>query len=188
MRAHGADLEGLDGKLQVIDGACGRSEVVNPVQPVLGPVDVGGNVVVDEIEIGPVAQVGDVGEVAGDEVVHRRDAESCGEKFFAKVACEESGAAGDKGAGRVGTVDGTGIETGERCLHVSNHYTLGVPAGQASHRIPFGSSEIFSNLSFFHAFISPFHQDNIIHIMRHSSDTSNVLARISSRRIPKVHV
>ena len=62
MRAERADLERLDRQLEVVDRAGGRGEVQDGVQRP-GDVDVLGDVVVDEPEVGALRQVRDV--VAG---------------------------------------------------------------------------------------------------------------------------
>ena len=90
---------------------------VDAVEAGAGPVDVGGDVVVDEFEVGAGAEVLDVGEVAGEEVVHRHDAVSGGKEFFAEVGAEEAGSAGDEGDGGVGGIDAFGNEEGEVVGH-----------------------------------------------------------------------
>ena len=62
-----------------------------------GEIDVGGDVVVDELEVGAGAQMGDVVEVAGEEIIHGNDAVSFGQETIAEVRSKETGAAGDEG-------------------------------------------------------------------------------------------
>jgi len=79
-----------------------------------GPVDVGGDVVVDELEVRAGAQVRDVVEVAGDQVVHGHHAVAFGEQPVAKMGAEEAGAAGDERDG----LTGSGVHGGAGC-HVT---------------------------------------------------------------------
>ena len=57
-------------------------------------VDVLGHVVADELEV-PVAEVGDVGPVAGQQVVDADDRVAAVEQRFAQVRSNEPGRAGD---------------------------------------------------------------------------------------------
>ena len=96
MRAERADLQRLDRQLEVVDRA-GRAgpvqhEVDRPVD-----VDVARDVVADELEVA-VAQVGDVGQVAREQVVDADDRMAAIEQRFAEVGADESGGAGDDGS------------------------------------------------------------------------------------------
>ena len=92
--AERADLERLDGQLQIIDGAGGRREVEDDVH-LAGDVEVLGDVLLDEAVVRITLQVVEVGRVAGDEVVHADDAESFRQKTVGEMAAQESGSAGD---------------------------------------------------------------------------------------------
>jgi len=62
-------------------------------------VDELGDVLVVEVEVRPREQVLDVAQVPGNQVVHADHLESLLEEAIAEVTTEESGSAGDQGAG-----------------------------------------------------------------------------------------
>jgi hypothetical protein len=97
--AERADLEGLDGELEIIDGAGRRGEMEDVIDGA-GEVDELGDVVVDEVEVLVAGEMGDVVGIAGDEVVHGDDAMALGEESVDEMGAEEAGAAGDNGDGR----------------------------------------------------------------------------------------
>ena len=61
--------------------------------------DVPGDVVLDEVEVRPVAQVRDVVEVAGQEVVHDHHTVPLRQQQVGEMGAEEAGAPGDDGYG-----------------------------------------------------------------------------------------
>ena len=94
MRAESADLEGLDGELEVVDGASGRSEMEHVVDGA-GDVDVIGDVGAEAAEARMLEEMADVGVVAGDEVVERKHVPAFGDEAIAKMRAEKAGASGD---------------------------------------------------------------------------------------------
>ena len=96
VRAQAADLEGLDGHAQVVDGRGGRGEMEDEVERTL-EVDVVRHVVLDEHEVA-ARQVLDVGGVAGDEVVHPDHGVATVEEVLGKVRADEAGRPGDERA------------------------------------------------------------------------------------------
>ena len=93
VRAERADFQRLDRQLEVIDRA-GRARPVQHVIDRAVDVDVVGDVVADELEIA-IAQVRDVGEVAGQQVVDADHREAAIEQRFRQMRADESGGAGD---------------------------------------------------------------------------------------------
>ncbi|MNT59623.1 hypothetical protein D3C72_1971500 [compost metagenome] len=95
IRAHGADLEGFERQLEVVDGARGAREVQDPVER---PDDLDGktDIMPEERERRMPLQVGDVGKRAGDEVVDRDDREPLGQQPVHQVRADEAGAPGDE--------------------------------------------------------------------------------------------
>ena len=57
-------------------------------------VDEGGNVVVDKLEIWIVREMGQIGEIAGEEIVDNKNAVAGRQKPVAEMRTEEAGAAG----------------------------------------------------------------------------------------------
>ncbi len=96
--AERTDLEGLDGELEIIDGAGGRCEMEDVVDAA-GEVDELCDVVVDELEVLVAGEMGDVVGIARDEVVDGDDAMAFGEEAVDEMGAEEAGAAGDDGDG-----------------------------------------------------------------------------------------
>ena len=93
MRPVGADFQRMERHAQVVDRARERGEVVDEVDlPV--DVDVLGHVVVEELEA-LAAQVRDVLQRPGVEVVDADDSEAVLDQVVAEVRAEETGAAGD---------------------------------------------------------------------------------------------
>jgi len=93
VRAERADLERLDRQLEVVDWA-GRARPVQHVVDRSVDVDVGGDVVADELKIA-LAQMRDVGEIAGQQVVDADDREAAIEKGFRQVRADETGGTRD---------------------------------------------------------------------------------------------
>ncbi len=93
VRAERADLQRRDRQLEVVDRA-GRARPVQHVVHGAVDVDVVGDVVADELEIA-IAQVRDVGEVAGQQVVDADHREAAIEQLFRQVRSDEAGGAGD---------------------------------------------------------------------------------------------
>ncbi len=93
MGAVRADLERVQRQPQVVDRAGRRGEVVDEVD-VLGDLDLAGDVDVAELE-GRVADVLDVLQRAGLEVVDADHPVPLAEQVLAEVGAEEAGAAGD---------------------------------------------------------------------------------------------
>src|SRR2546430_14555290 len=93
MRPVRADLQRVERLAQVVDRACERGEVVDEID---GPVDLDrvDDVVIEEDEI-VVAQMLQIFERAGLEVVHADDAEALLEQVLAEMRAEEPGPAGD---------------------------------------------------------------------------------------------
>jgi hypothetical protein len=93
MGAVRADLERVQRQPQVVDRAGWRSEVVDEID-VLGDIDVIDDVDVAEVE-GRVADVLDVLQRAGLEVVDADDPMALAKQVLAEVRAKETGAAGD---------------------------------------------------------------------------------------------
>ena len=68
-----ADLEGLDGIIEVVDRARRTREVQHPIERTLD-LDEVRDIVQHELKAGMLAEVGDVGRVTGEEIVHSDDA------------------------------------------------------------------------------------------------------------------
>ena len=96
MRAERADLQRRNRQLEVVDRA-GRAGPVQHVVDRSFDVDVVGDVVLDELEIA-IAQVRDVGQVAGQQVVDADHRRSRGRAAFRQVRSDEAGGAGDDDA------------------------------------------------------------------------------------------
>ena len=89
VRPQRADLEGLDRKFQVVDRRSGTGKVKDRVErPV--HVDIVRHVVLDKREA-RVPDVGDVGHVAGDEVVHADHLVAVREEPVGQVRPDEAG-------------------------------------------------------------------------------------------------
>ena len=82
-------LERLDGDFQVINGRRRRGKMQDVVQIALN-VDVFGDVVVVKSEVRMLLQVGDVFQIARDEVVHGFDLETLRDEPVAEVGSEEA--------------------------------------------------------------------------------------------------
>jgi hypothetical protein len=95
MGAQRPDLEGLDGQVQVVVGRGRAGEVQHPVERPLH-VDVLGDVVADQREVGLALQVRDVLGRAGDEVVHAHHAGLAAEEKLAEVRADEASTSGDE--------------------------------------------------------------------------------------------
>ena len=100
MRAERADLQRRNRQLEVVDRAGRAGPVQHEVDRAVD-VDVVGDVVLDELEVA-VAQVRDVGEVAGQQVVDADDRVAAVEQRFRQVRADEAGGAGDDDAFRHG--------------------------------------------------------------------------------------
>ena len=94
VRAVRADLQRVERDAQVVDRRRGRREVVDEVDVLLDEVRVD-DVEVEVDELGP-ADVLDVVERAGLEVVDADDAVPALEQRIAQMGTEEAGAAGDE--------------------------------------------------------------------------------------------
>ena len=94
--AERADLQRLNRQLEVVDRARGTRPVQDEVHGSVD-VDVAGDVVADEFEVA-AAEVGEVGEVAREQVVDADDGMAAIEERFAEVRSDESGGAGDDGS------------------------------------------------------------------------------------------
>src|SRR5205823_4220051 len=68
-----ADFEGLNGIVEVVDRAGRTGEVEHPVEGALN-LDEVRDIVQDELKAGMLAEVGDVGGVTGEEIIHSHDA------------------------------------------------------------------------------------------------------------------
>ena len=93
VRAERADLERRNRQLEVVD----RARRAGPVQHVVHrsvDVDVVGDVVLDELEVA-IAQVRDVGDVAGQQVVDADDRVAAIEQRFGEMRADEAGRAGN---------------------------------------------------------------------------------------------
>ena len=79
VRAEGADLEGLDRELEVIDGTRRAREVQHAVE---GAVDFheGCDVLAPKLEVGMVGDVGEIGGTTGEMIVHSQNPVPCGEE------------------------------------------------------------------------------------------------------------
>jgi len=93
VRAERSDFQRLDRQLEVIDRA-GRARPVQHVIHRAVDVDEVGDVVADELEVA-IAQVRDVGEVAGQQVVDADHCEAAIEQRFRQVRSDETGGAGN---------------------------------------------------------------------------------------------
>ena len=90
VRAERADLERLDRELEVIDRARGAREVQHAVEGAVDR-DEGRDVLAVELEVGIVGDVGEVGGIAGELVVHPEDPVSRGQEAVNEMRSEESG-------------------------------------------------------------------------------------------------
>src|SRR5207253_5554881 len=83
VRAQAAHLQGLDGDAEVVDGRGGAGEVEDQVE---GPLEVDGarDVVLHEHEVA-AREVLDVGDVAGQQVVHPHHREAAVEEQLAEM-------------------------------------------------------------------------------------------------------
>jgi hypothetical protein len=87
------DLEGLDRKLQVVDGRGGGGEVEDRVERPFHRDELR-HVVPDEPEPFLSLEVRDVAQVPGHEVVHGEDLVALGQEPVAEVAPQEAGSSG----------------------------------------------------------------------------------------------
>ena len=108
MGAVGADLQRVQRQAQVVDRRGGRGEVVDEVDGLVDEVRLD-DVHADVHEQVGVADVLDVGQRAGLEVVHADHAVAAREQLVAQMRSEETGAAGDQAGGH-----GEGYPCGKR--------------------------------------------------------------------------
>jgi hypothetical protein len=87
--AEGADFQGLNRHSQVVDGAGGRGEVPDVIDGVVQKNEFS-NVLLNETEIGMAGQMIEVGDGAGDEIVHADDAMAFGEEVIGEVRSQKS--------------------------------------------------------------------------------------------------
>ncbi len=92
--AERADLQGLDGQLEIVDGRGGRGEVEDEVDRALH-LERLRDVVLQVLEALPVAEMGDVLLPPGEQIVDADHAVTLGEGPLAEVGAEEAGAARD---------------------------------------------------------------------------------------------
>ena len=93
----GADLQGGDRLLEIVDRARGAGEVKHPVERPLH-VDEVRHVVLDELELLSPDQMGDVVRRAGDEIVHTHHPVTLCEEAVTEMGAKEAGGAGDEDA------------------------------------------------------------------------------------------
>ena len=96
VRAERPDLQRLDRQLEVVDRAGGAGPVEHVIDRPFD-VDVACHVVADELEVA-IAQVRDVGHLAGEEVVDADDRMTAVEQGFTQVGADESGGSGHDGS------------------------------------------------------------------------------------------
>src|SRR5262245_48409903 len=88
MRAERADLQRLDGKLEVVHRTGGTGEVQNAVERA-GGLDEFGDGVADELKPGVAGQVREVGGIAGEVVVDADDLVALAQQFVAEMRAEK---------------------------------------------------------------------------------------------------
>ena len=94
--SEGADLERLNGELQIVDGTRRRGEMKDEIDlPFYEKVV--RDIVVNELEAGISREMGDVIGAARDQVVNTDDRVLFGNKPIAEMRAEKTGAAGDNG-------------------------------------------------------------------------------------------
>src|SRR5262249_25497355 len=96
MRAERADLECWDRVAEVVHGAGRRGEVQNVVYRSVDQERIG-DVVVEQAEARIAAQVIDVRESPGDQVIDADDFMALGQEAIAEMGAEEAGASGNDG-------------------------------------------------------------------------------------------
>src|SRR6185436_1852533 len=92
--AEGADLQGLDRQLQIVDRARRRGEVEHGIDRSFD-LERLGDVVVQEVEARSPAQMRDVLRPPGDQVVDADDPVPFGEQPVAEVRAEKTGSSSD---------------------------------------------------------------------------------------------
>src|SRR4029453_16342231 len=97
MRTEGADFQGLNGQLEVVEGRCRAGEVKHPVEMPI-EADVLGYVVLGEREAGSGDEAGEVLGRPGDEIVHADDVPALTEEVLAEMRADEPCATGDQDA------------------------------------------------------------------------------------------
>jgi hypothetical protein len=121
----GADLEGLDGQLEVVDGRGGAREVQHVVEVALDGDEVG-HVVLDEDEA-RILDVGDVVEGAREEIVHAHHVAAVGEEKVAEMRAEESRPARDEDTHAGGSGGQDGLPSDRVVLEAETAHALGFP-------------------------------------------------------------
>ncbi len=95
MGAEGADFQGRDRQLEIIDRAGGRREMKDVIKFLLRDIDVIGDVMLDEEVIRVAGEVRDVRGVAGDQVIDRDDAVPLAQEPVGQMRPEKARATGD---------------------------------------------------------------------------------------------
>jgi len=89
------DLERLNRQFQIINRAGGGRKVQNRINRA-GNVDIIGNIMPDEVEVGITCQMGYVSGIAGYHVVHSNNRVSFGNKTVAQMRPQKTRAAGNQ--------------------------------------------------------------------------------------------
>ena len=95
MGAQGPHLEGLYGNAQVVDGARRRGKVQDVIQ-LPRYVHKSAHIVMVELKLRELKQMGQVVHVACDQVVHADDMVAFLDKAVAEVRAQKAGGAGDE--------------------------------------------------------------------------------------------
>ena len=95
MGAERADLQRLDGELEIVEGRRGAGEVKHPVERAVDP-DVLRDVVLDQGETAPRRQAGQIVARPGHEVVHGDDVPAPVEEVLTEVRADEPRPARDQ--------------------------------------------------------------------------------------------
>ena len=128
VRAQGADLERLNRQLQIVDRTCRAGPVEHVVHRSV-EIEILGHVHLDERELA-IGQVGDVRDVASNEIVDADDGVAAIEKRFGEVRADEAGHPGNDDTCAVGHE-----ETLQRTPRVS-HAGSGGPRTAGSVGVP----------------------------------------------------
>jgi hypothetical protein len=84
MRAQCADLQRLDGKVEIVDRAGRGCEMQHRINRAFD-IDVVCDILLDKVEIIAPGQMLDIARAAGDEVIHGDDRMAFGQEFVAQM-------------------------------------------------------------------------------------------------------
>lgn len=91
----GADLQGLYGNSQIVNGASGRRKMQDVIQ-LSRHMHKGTDIVVVKLKLRELKQMGEVVHIARDQVVHADDMVAFLDKAVAQMRAQKSGGAGDE--------------------------------------------------------------------------------------------